>query len=67
MSITKNSAFVNQEACIGCGTCEACCPVAAIKLTNGKAYADSKCVACGACVSACPVECIKIKSNTFDK
>ena len=28
---------VNQETCIGCGACEATCPVS-FKLTDGKAH-----------------------------
>ena len=63
----KTNAFVNQCSCVGCGSCEAVCPVGAIKIINGKAYADEKCIACGACVGGCPVQCIEIKVVEFNK
>lgn len=67
MSIKKENAFVNKDKCIGCGSCEAVCPVGAIKVTDGKAYADEKCIACGACAGTCPVQCIEIKEVEFNK
>lgn len=47
---------VDQELCVGCGACEATCPVGAIKLNDvGKAEVDeSACLECGACVGGCP-------------
>lgn len=54
--------MVNQEKCIGCGTCVAICPVGAISFNeNGKATINkSKCIHCGACQASCPVEAIKL-------
>ncbi len=53
-------AKVNKDACLGCGSCEAVCPVGAIILQDdGKAEVDQDaCLDCGACVGACPVEAI---------
>ncbi|MDR1234675.1 MAG: 4Fe-4S binding protein [Mycoplasmataceae bacterium] len=55
-----SKASVNKDACIGCGVCEASCPMGAIKLVDGKAAVDAdKCTGCGACVGSCPVTAIK--------
>jgi ferredoxin len=52
-------ANVNKDTCIGCGVCEASCPIGAIKLVDGKAVVDTnKCTGCGACVGSCPVSAI---------
>jgi len=55
---------INQEACIGCGTCEGICPEV-FKLNDGKAevvkmedysaYQDK----IQQSIDACPVQCIK--------
>ncbi len=53
---------VNDEACSGCGVCQATCRVNAIKMVDipgrpGHRLADvnsSVCEGCGACVAACP-------------
>jgi ferredoxin len=55
---------VNEELCIGCGTCEALC-AEVFKLENGKSHviADE----CGSCdcaevVSSCPVNAITLEN-----
>jgi Fe-S-cluster-containing hydrogenase component 2 len=51
---------VNNDKCIGCGTCVDICPVNAISLQDGKAVINQeKCVNCGACAGACPVNAIE--------
>jgi ferredoxin len=54
------AARVDQEKCVGCGQCEAVCPVGAVKLANGKASVNEQCIECGACVSECPSEAISL-------
>ena len=51
--------------CIGCGACEAECPIDCITLKNGQAYIDSQgCVGCEACKVICPVEAIELSDGT---
>lgn len=50
-----------SDACVGCESCVAECPVGAIVIEGGKAIVDAaKCVDCGACTSACPCNAITI-------
>ncbi len=47
-----------NDVCIGCGTCEAECPVSAISVgDDGKYVIDADlCLDCGACAGVCPVD-----------
>ena len=48
------------EKCIGCGACEAGCPVGAISTASGTAKIDyDVCIGCGACAGNCPCEAIE--------
>ena len=51
---------VDQDSCIGCGTCEGRCPMAAIVVGEGDvAQVDSgRCIGCGICVPTCPSEAV---------
>jgi ferredoxin len=57
------AAVVNQDSCIGCGTCVGVCPVGAISLNDeGKAWVEEDtCISCGACVGVCPVGAITLE------
>ncbi|MCQ2564317.1 MAG: 4Fe-4S binding protein [Clostridia bacterium] len=56
--------MVDTNACIGCGSCAAICPVGAIKLVDGKAKINAKkCIKCGSCASFCPVGAIEIEKE----
>jgi ferredoxin len=49
-------AYVINDECIGCGACEAECPVSAISAGDGKYVIDADtCIDCGACAGTCPV------------
>lgn len=45
---------VEAGFCVGCGTCEAICPVNVIKLEDYKPTLIGKCIECGICYSNCP-------------
>jgi len=49
---------IQNDVCIGCGTCEAECPVGAISVgDDGKYVINAElCVECGACAGVCPVD-----------
>ncbi len=52
---------IDKESCIGCGACEAVCPVSCItEVEDAKRLIDEDtCISCGACADACPVDCIE--------
>ena len=56
---------IDQDACIGCGTCIERCPTDAIQLNeNQKAERDeNSCFGCGVCVRFCPEEAISLKEG----
>ena len=57
------SPVVDGENCIGCGACEAVCPVSAISLNknNGKANVDGKlCIGCASCIAACDYQAMVV-------
>jgi Na+-translocating ferredoxin:NAD+ oxidoreductase subunit B len=47
---------VERIDCTGCGTCEARCPMAAIKMDDEdiSTVDERLCIGCGVCVSTCP-------------
>lgn len=49
-------AYVINDECISCGSCEAQCPVSAISAGDDKYVIDADvCIECGACADVCPV------------
>jgi heterodisulfide reductase subunit A2 len=58
-------AFVDAEACTGCGDCVGACPFAAIALSEGAAVVDGAgCKGCGACTPVCPEDAIDLLGYT---
>ena len=52
-------AYVINDSCVMCGTCEGQCPVGAISQGDSQYVIDeAACVECGSCASACPVGAI---------
>lgn len=55
---------VNQDLCIGCGSCVKNCAHEAIALEERKAsICHAKCVGCGRCIGACPVDAVEPASD----
>ncbi|SHJ67838.1 4Fe-4S binding domain-containing protein [Desulfatibacillum alkenivorans DSM 16219] len=54
--------MVNQEECVGCGTCVSkACILEAISLVDGKAVINqANCRGCGRCAEACPTKAITL-------
>lgn len=56
---TEGKPQVDQDKCIGCGSCIEICAHDGPSITDGKAAIDhNKCVGCGRCIGACPVDAV---------
>jgi len=59
---------INQDECLGCGTCIDRCQVHAIREMNGVAVVDLKrCIGCGLCVTGCPNGAAKLERKPKDQ
>ena len=54
---------LDQEKCVGCGTCLTVCPHQVFAMNNGCAGIEKKdlCMECGACAKNCPVDAVYVK------
>jgi len=53
---------VNEEDCVGCGTCVEKCPLEAIDLEDSIAKVNEElCIGCGVCAHLCPEEAIHLE------
>lgn len=60
-------AEVDEEICVGCGSCERVCAYEAVKVDGGRGKAVVQavmCEGCGACSVACPAGAINLKNFT---
>ena len=52
----KMAYTIDKDTCIGCGACQADCPVDAISDVDGVMTIDADtCIGCGTCAGTCPV------------
>ena len=54
---------LEQEKCVGCGTCLLVCPHAVFAMTDSMAQIRDRdaCIECGACSMNCPVDAISVQ------
>jgi heterodisulfide reductase subunit A len=63
-------AYVDEDACVGCGLCIAACPYEARILHERKRIAtveEALCQGCGGCVAACPNGASQMRNLTTDQ
>ncbi|MFX1567734.1 MAG: ATP-binding protein [Promethearchaeota archaeon] len=53
--------IIDQESCIGCGSCVDRCPVKAITLDDYAVVNRDLCLGCGLCAGVCPEEAISLE------
>lgn len=63
----KQLPYVDEETCIGCGSCVVSCPFAVLELVNDKAALAKplECNLAKTCVEVCPVQAITIKEQEY--
>jgi ferredoxin len=56
---------LEQQKCIGCGTCLQVCPRGVLSQTNGKVDIVNRdaCMECGACSRNCPVDALRVQAG----
>jgi len=56
---------VNQDLCVGCGTCVEKCPTGSLELNDdGKSQkVGERCIGCGICAAFCPENAISLVEN----
>ncbi len=61
MDLTSYLAKVNDDECVGCGTCIENCNIEAIELVDTIAVInESRCIGCGICAYLCPENAINL-------
>ncbi len=57
----------SSEKCVGCGKCEAVCPIANIEMKGGRPNWGENCVSCLGCYHICPTNAIEYGKLTQGK
>jgi Fe-S-cluster-containing hydrogenase component 2/flavodoxin len=64
---TLDQNFSVNEKCNHCNICEKVCPVADIKMTDGRPTWQGNCEHCLACIQWCPTEAIQYGTKTVNR
>ena len=65
VNLSNYVSLVNQELCVGCGTCVEKCPTGSLELNDeGKSQkVGERCIGCGICAAFCPENAISLVEN----
>lgn len=63
----KADSYYVKDGCVGCGKCAAVCPLANIRLEDGRPRWGGNCTQCMACINSCPTEAIEYGSRSKGK
>jgi len=65
---TSYIANVNEDDCVGCGTCVDVCPINSIELDDTIAKVNTeRCFGCGVCAHSCPENAIELQRTGLRK
>ena len=59
--------YFTKESCVGCGKCEAVCPLANIRMGDGHPQWGGNCTQCMACICGCPTQAIEYGKRSRGK
>ena len=59
--------FRVKESCTGCSVCARLCPMANIRMKNGRPSWHGSCTQCQACIAVCPVDAIEYGQRSRGK
>lgn len=59
----RKAAKIDEEKCVGCGTCVKLCPMKNIRIEDGMAFAGEQCTLCYRCFCACSHGAVTILGN----
>ena len=51
---------IDENKCVGCGKCEALCPMQNITIKDQKAVSGDRCTMCYRCINNCPKQAITL-------
>ena len=57
--------IINEDKCVGCGSCVDICPAQVLELQDGKAVAvrEEDCLGCESCMGTCDNEAVVVEED----